>query len=276
MAHGVVKRGADDRDVRAAGPDVIGVGHPGQLHERRQADIRGEVEVVEFLVRAVPAVARSEVVVARTVGTLGHGDPPEAVALRAAGAGGVLAASARAPPVRDRRPAGRRAASYPGCETRARTLRPGDASHARCMVTGRPGSTVTSPTARSSCAGPALPFALTAAWASSARSRADRTADVASDAPGHVLRHPSRSRCPWTCRGGSLAEEPAESRAHRAVGRTVVSAGVPMQRARTAERTGEGTREEGSAGRATRPRGNRQALLMVTTATGGPAPASDA
>ena len=65
------------------------VGDPGQLHERRQADVGRQVEVVVRLVRAVPAVARREVDVARVVGTLGHDGPPEAAGRRTARALGV-------------------------------------------------------------------------------------------------------------------------------------------------------------------------------------------
>ena len=62
-------------------------GTHGQLHERRQADVGGQVEVGEHLVRPVPAVARSEVDGRPVVGTLGHGGPPETGRARAAGDG---------------------------------------------------------------------------------------------------------------------------------------------------------------------------------------------
>ena len=72
VAHGVVERRADDRNVDVAGPQLRGIRDPRELHERGQTDVGGQVEVVERLVRAVPAVARGEVAGARVVGTLGH------------------------------------------------------------------------------------------------------------------------------------------------------------------------------------------------------------
>ena len=61
VAHGVVERRPDDRDVRAAGADLGRVGHPRQLHERDRADIGGQVEVAVRLELGVPAVAGREV-----------------------------------------------------------------------------------------------------------------------------------------------------------------------------------------------------------------------
>ena len=113
VAHGVVEGRADDRDVDAARPELRRVGDPGQLHERREADVGRQVEVVVRLVRAVPAVARREVDVTRGLGTIGHDGPPEAAPPFGNRASGPHAASVGAPPVRVRRPAGRAPASYP-------------------------------------------------------------------------------------------------------------------------------------------------------------------
>ena len=54
-------------------PELGRIGDPGQLHERRRPDVGRQVEVVEGLELAVPAVAGGEVDVARVVGTLSHG-----------------------------------------------------------------------------------------------------------------------------------------------------------------------------------------------------------
>src|SRR6478609_2831348 len=97
----VVERRADDRDVGPAGGELDRVRDPGQLHERRQPDVGGEIEVVVRLVRLVPAVARGEVDVALVVGTVGHGCPPEA-AVRDARVGPARGCRlVRAPPVRN-------------------------------------------------------------------------------------------------------------------------------------------------------------------------------
>ena len=50
VADGVIERGADDRDVDATGGQLGRIGDPGQVHERRRADIGRQVEVIEDLV----------------------------------------------------------------------------------------------------------------------------------------------------------------------------------------------------------------------------------
>ena len=81
VAHGVVERSADDRDVHVARTQLGGVGDPREVHERRRPDIRRQVEVRERLERAVPAVRGGEVAVGPglgrimgVVGALGHGN----------------------------------------------------------------------------------------------------------------------------------------------------------------------------------------------------------
>ena len=127
VADGVVERRADDRDVHVARPQVGRVGDPGQLHERRQADVGGQVEVVEGLVRAVPAVARREVDVARGRGrsatmasgggspSTGRGTRPVPPSRRAAGSG---------PPSSGARGRHRTAVSRPRSRRRGTRARP--------------------------------------------------------------------------------------------------------------------------------------------------------
>ena len=78
VAHGVVERRADDRDVDLAAAQLGGIGDPRQVHERRRADVRGQLVVAERLERPVPAVGRGEAGVGvGVVGALGHVIPPE-------------------------------------------------------------------------------------------------------------------------------------------------------------------------------------------------------
>ena len=76
VAHRVIERRADDRHVRAPGPQGGRVADPGQVHERRWADVRGQVEVGVGLVVAVPAIGRGEAAGRGWVMALGHQGPP--------------------------------------------------------------------------------------------------------------------------------------------------------------------------------------------------------
>ena len=81
VCHRVVERRTDDRHVHLASAELGRVGDPGQLHERHRPDVGRQVEVVERLEFAIPAVQAREVTVEiGVVGALGHGAPPETVA----------------------------------------------------------------------------------------------------------------------------------------------------------------------------------------------------
>ena len=68
VADGVVERRTDDRDVDAAAAEFGRIRDPGQVHERRRADVGRQVEVVVGLVVGVPAVVAREVAVEGGVG----------------------------------------------------------------------------------------------------------------------------------------------------------------------------------------------------------------
>ena len=59
VADGVVERRADDRDVDAEAAELGRVRDPGQLHERRRADVGRQVEVAVRLVVARPSRCRA-------------------------------------------------------------------------------------------------------------------------------------------------------------------------------------------------------------------------
>ena len=115
VAHGVVERRADDRDVHAARAQLGRVGDPRQLPERRQADVGRQVEVgVRSRTRGPSRCApRSR----RHPGSWGRS---ATMVLRrrrrrsAAGHRGRVPPQSGAPPVRVRRPAGRARAIVPG------------------------------------------------------------------------------------------------------------------------------------------------------------------
>ena len=87
MAHRVVERRPDDRHVHAPCDELQRVRDPGQVHERRRADVGGQLEVAVRLEFAVPAIGRREIALGRgiwVVGALSH----EVLRRRTVGASG--------------------------------------------------------------------------------------------------------------------------------------------------------------------------------------------
>ena len=103
-------------------PELVRIGDPRQLHERRRPDVRRQVEVVVCLEVGVPAVEGREVRAGRSGRrALSHGDPP-GDGRDAVRRGSMGAVSLGAPPVRDRRPAGRAAPMVAPAPRPRRTL----------------------------------------------------------------------------------------------------------------------------------------------------------
>ena len=77
MADGVVERCAHDGHVHLESAQFGWVRDPGQFHECGRPDVGRQVEVVERLVRRIPAVVGREATIGRRiVGALSHGGPP--------------------------------------------------------------------------------------------------------------------------------------------------------------------------------------------------------
>ena len=136
VADGVVERRADDRDVALRRAELGRVGDPRQLHEADAADVGGQVEVVERLVLAVPAVGGREPVGSGSWGRSATEVLPETAARDGAaawairlvrGAAGSRSGVQRGAPARwytaHRRGPARIARSVPACAGRRQSSR---------------------------------------------------------------------------------------------------------------------------------------------------------